>query len=473
MTVGNFMPFLFSINSFHLTIGVKFESEVPTRHEFLNFDANNRGVLPPSCVLSKTQNVSTSKMKLQKSIALPMMATSLSAQYVPPTPSTTLHVSGGSVMAPYIPPTPPATAYIASVVAPATSSVTRRKCKPRGTPSADGNVAAATTAAYAAPSVAQVVASATTASYVPSFPSYVAPPPAPAYVAPQPATTYGPPPLEPAATTSSDYAVQQTVQPDVTSEAATTTSQAPPSEPTPAPSVQMQVDDTATVAPAPAPQVEVDTAATTQTPQKTTETVEQPMKQSKKSTGGSGRAGGIPDCNQIDSITSSYQSTGVIAQDAVNLSNAVRQYVGGVIGVDMPEITWNDNMALGAAQHAQYSVRNNCGLTHNVDPTSYFPNRVGQNLYARYGGGVGNEAAMAVASIAGWVGLTECNAYNNRNSFQDTFETWGHYSQVLAPQSVQIGCASVPCGSGVVVACDYYPPGNNGNGATIRIGNGY
>ncbi|KAI9336970.1 CAP domain-containing protein [Obelidium mucronatum] len=182
---------------------------------------------------------------------------------------------------------------------------------------------------------------------------------------------------------------------------------------------------------------------------------------------------GIPDCNAIASITQNFKATGDMAADAVNLSNQVRQYVGRVIGVTMPPVEWSSAIAQGAAIHAQTSVNNRCNLKHNVSPTAFFPKSVGQNLYMQMGIATGDDANVILA-ISAFVSPSECNAYNTRQRGVDTFEEWGHYTQVLWPSSTQLGCAVVRCASGgFVTACDYFSPGNIGNSDTIKIGNGY
>ncbi|KAJ3025130.1 UNVERIFIED_CONTAM: hypothetical protein HDU68_007442 [Siphonaria sp. JEL0065] len=186
------------------------------------------------------------------------------------------------------------------------------------------------------------------------------------------------------------------------------------------------------------------------------------------------QSNGIPDCNQIATITQNFQKTGDFAADAVNLSNQVRQYVGSVIGVTMPLITWNPQIAQGSAIHAQTSVNNGCGLKHDVSPTKFFPKSVGQNLYMQKDLVNGDPDTNIIVAIAAWVSPSECNAYNMRRVGVDTFEEWGHYSQVLYPSSTEIGCEVVGCsGGGFVTACDYSTPGNIGNSDTIKIGNGY
>ncbi|KAJ3230600.1 hypothetical protein HDU81_004406 [Chytriomyces hyalinus] len=283
-------------------------------------------------------------------------------------------------------------------------------------------------------------------------------PPAPVYVAP-PEVTIPPTPTHTTTTAAAELTPAPEPQQDVESAPATTDSPTIESDPAPAP--QPLPDPT----PAPAPQQEI----AAEIPSPAPEVATSPQQTSFPNTGNNGR----PDCDYIASLTSAYKSTGDARTDAVAISNLVRDYVSSVIKIPLPHVTWDEAIAKGAAVHAGPSA-SNCGLTHVTGPTQYFSQNVGQNLYAFYGGQGVSEAGNYIRSVAGWVRPEECNGYNSRRGM-DTFHVWGHYSQVLWPESTKMGCAVVPCqgGRGVIVACDYSTPGNRINGGNIQIGGVY
>ncbi|KAI9352803.1 CAP domain-containing protein [Obelidium mucronatum] len=186
--------------------------------------------------------------------------------------------------------------------------------------------------------------------------------------------------------------------------------------------------------------------------------------------------GKIPDCTKIKAIGDDFIKTGKSTQDVVALTNQIRTYVSGVIGFNIPSISWSDALAQGAAIHLKATLNApNCDLTHDATPTAAFSKPVGQNLYMQVGRSSAENDNFLYA-VNNWV--RECEAYNARKPGVNTFGSWGHYSQVLAPESTQIGCASATCTNGkgngwIVTACDYFNPGNNGDSDTIKIGNGY
>ncbi|KAI8835964.1 CAP domain-containing protein [Chytriomyces cf. hyalinus JEL632] len=180
------------------------------------------------------------------------------------------------------------------------------------------------------------------------------------------------------------------------------------------------------------------------------------------------------DCNVVNQLVSSYVSTSSASNDVVGVHNAVRNYVSQQLKLTKPlaSLVWNQSLAQGAALHGSVGANKGCILEHVVDPTINFPHRVGQNLYMTWGSGLTSISSDAFVDAAAlWI--DECELYDGSN--MNTFHEWGHYSQVLAPESLQVGCASIMCPtvSGYIVTCDYYPPGNWVKNNIISIGNGY
>ncbi|KAJ3237393.1 hypothetical protein HDU81_009491 [Chytriomyces hyalinus] len=180
------------------------------------------------------------------------------------------------------------------------------------------------------------------------------------------------------------------------------------------------------------------------------------------------------DCNAVNNLVSSYVTTSSASNDVVGVHNAVRNYVSQQLQLTKPlaPLVWNSSLAQGAQSHGSVGANKGCILEHVVDPSTYFPYRVGQNLYMTWGSGLTSISPDAFVDAAAlWI--DECKLYDGSN--MNTFHEWGHYSQVLAPESLQIGCASIMCPtvSGYIVTCDYYPPGNWVKNNIISIGNGY
>ncbi|KAJ3403824.1 hypothetical protein HDU80_003683 [Chytriomyces hyalinus] len=180
------------------------------------------------------------------------------------------------------------------------------------------------------------------------------------------------------------------------------------------------------------------------------------------------------DCNAVNKLVSSYVSTSSASNDVVGVHNAVRNYVSQQLKLTKPlaSLVWNQSLAEGAALHGSVGANKGCILEHVVDPTANFPYRVGQNLYMTWGSGLTSISSDAFVDAAAlWI--DECELYDGSN--MTTFHEWGHYSQVLAPESLQVGCASIMCPtvSGYIVTCDYYPPGNWVKNNIISIGSGY
>jgi hypothetical protein len=98
----------------------------------------------------------------------------------------------------------------------------------------------------------------------------------------------------------------------------------------------------------------------------------------------------------------------------------------------------------------------------------------GQNI-AAYGAtdddGLGTAESVAMAITNMWYNGEVNNYlpsyYGQDNPDLNTFELWGHFSQVVWDGSTSVGCASVLCPDGSIftgfqtwfTVCNYYPPG--------------
>jgi uncharacterized protein YkwD len=127
------------------------------------------------------------------------------------------------------------------------------------------------------------------------------------------------------------------------------------------------------------------------------------------------------------------------------------------------------------------TVANSCVYAHNLSPGG---GGYGQNI-AAYGAtgdenlGAAESVAMAITDMwyNGEVNSFLPSYYGQANPDPNTFENWGHFSQVVWNGTTSIGCASVLCPDGSIfqglqtwfTVCNYYPAGNMGGdyGANI------
>ncbi|KAI9353879.1 CAP domain-containing protein [Obelidium mucronatum] len=180
------------------------------------------------------------------------------------------------------------------------------------------------------------------------------------------------------------------------------------------------------------------------------------------------------DCNKVEALVNSFDaSKSDEATNVIKLHNLVRAYVSRQINFSLPSLEWNQSLANGSFVHLAVGGQQ-CTMKHVVTPTEYFPKNVGQNLYMYWSSSGKAPTHPFVAATSSWINQ-ECRNYNG--SDMTTFASWGHYSQVLAPQSTMIGCSMYNC-TGVnkgtyLVDCDYFNPGNVVINNRITIGNGY
>ncbi|KAI9353880.1 hypothetical protein BDR26DRAFT_849392 [Obelidium mucronatum] len=111
-------------------------------------------------------------------------------------------------------------------------------------------------------------------------------------------------------------------------------------------------------------------------------------------------------------------------------------------------------------------------MEHDITATSHFNHSVGQNLYKYWSSDGSVPLHPFVVATSNWINQ-ECQYYNG--SDMNSFHKWGHYSQVIAPQSNLIGCSTFTClnNGGILVACDYFGAGNVVLDGKISIGGGY
>ncbi|KAI4296511.1 hypothetical protein L6164_036461 [Bauhinia variegata] len=126
--------------------------------------------------------------------------------------------------------------------------------------------------------------------------------------------------------------------------------------------------------------------------------------------------------------------------DYVNAHNAARSQV------DVPDITWDNEVAAFAQNYANQRV-GDCQLVHSGGGGQY-----GENL----AGSTGD--LSGAAAVALWVNERANYDYNSNSCVGGECL---HYTQVVWRDSVRLGCAKVRCNNGgTFIGCNYAPPGN-------------
>ncbi|KAK0612547.1 CAP domain-containing protein [Bombardia bombarda] len=133
-------------------------------------------------------------------------------------------------------------------------------------------------------------------------------------------------------------------------------------------------------------------------------------------------------------------------------------------------LTWGDSYASYAATTAA-----SCKFAHDLSPGG---GGYGQNI-AMWGSssnaeGLGASGAMAMSASDQWyngeINQWPAGDYGKANPNMANFEKWGHFSQLVWKDTLQVGCASQLCPAGTMnpsfdawyTVCNYYPPGNMG-----------
>jgi hypothetical protein len=162
--------------------------------------------------------------------------------------------------------------------------------------------------------------------------------------------------------------------------------------------------------------------------------------------------------------TDGRPTTGALAC-IVEQHNAVRAMVQTT--TPLPPLTWSADLA----KYAQQWTDQTCSSPmHRTNP-SLNGQRLGENLYASFGGGT--DAMAGKQAIDGWAAEVQCYTYGafmNGDKCDMTCTSrmnsdgCGHYTQVVWRASTQIGCGVTMCGSGfnmqTEVICNYGPAGN-------------
>ncbi|KAI0149487.1 CAP domain-containing protein [Xylariaceae sp. FL1272] len=133
-----------------------------------------------------------------------------------------------------------------------------------------------------------------------------------------------------------------------------------------------------------------------------------------------------------------------------------------------PALVWNQTIADYAATTAA-----KCVFAHDMSEGN---GGYGQNI-ASFGessgvSALGDEGAISMAATNMWYDgeFTAYAPYFGKIPDMDTFEDWGHLSQLVWSGTTSVGCHAQLCDAGTIFdglsawfsVCNYYPPGNVG-----------
>ncbi|KAE8725294.1 hypothetical protein F3Y22_tig00008957pilonHSYRG00006 [Hibiscus syriacus] len=127
-------------------------------------------------------------------------------------------------------------------------------------------------------------------------------------------------------------------------------------------------------------------------------------------------------------------------EDILKAHNEFRAQVG------VPPLVWNETLAKYAQVYAKKRV-NDCKMEHSMGP-------YGENLAGGY------EDSTIADSVRFWA--TEKPDYDPASGKCKSggFDC-GHYTQIVARKTTNVGCAREKCTNGwYYVICSYYPAGN-------------
>ncbi|GJP64705.1 hypothetical protein CLOP_g21665, partial [Closterium sp. NIES-67] len=140
-------------------------------------------------------------------------------------------------------------------------------------------------------------------------------------------------------------------------------------------------------------------------------------------------------------------SSGVDVAAILEEHNKARQEVG------VPDLAWDEGLALAAQQWAAELASSGCNLEHGG------ADGLGQNLYWK--APVQLNSAEDRAAVQSWLAEKEDWTYSAVQEGCADGKQCGHYTQVVWRDTTHVGCAAAQCadGGGMWV-CDYSPQGN-------------
>lgn len=119
----------------------------------------------------------------------------------------------------------------------------------------------------------------------------------------------------------------------------------------------------------------------------------------------------------------------------------------------LPDFTWDDKLAASSLAWSQQLAINGGGLVHSQS-RDYGENLAADSNSSADQGKLASE--MWYSEKAGYVKLGSPAISNDQS-----FEGYGHYTQMIWRGSVKVGCGSATAAGGMTVTtCRYFPAGN-------------
>lgn len=142
-------------------------------------------------------------------------------------------------------------------------------------------------------------------------------------------------------------------------------------------------------------------------------------------------------------------STGLSAsetQQVLAAHNNARANVG------TPPLAWSGKLSSYAQQWANHLASNGCRMEHRPS-SGKWKQKYGENLF------IGTAGYYGVAdAAAAWE--NEKSAYHDEPIDISTFQSYGHYTQLVWRNTKSLGCGKAECGGKVIIVCNYDPAGN-------------
>lgn len=148
----------------------------------------------------------------------------------------------------------------------------------------------------------------------------------------------------------------------------------------------------------------------------------------------------------------SRRSTPFFAREFLSAHNKVR------MNVTHPLLNWDRKLARYARRWGMKRVAD-CKMIHSYGP-------YGENLF--WGA---LDHWTPTEAVESW--SKEKQFYNPQNNACSEGEMCGHYTQIIWKDSIKLGCTRVKCQTGgVLMICEYDPPGNYVNESPFATANG-
>ena len=178
--------------------------------------------------------------------------------------------------------------------------------------------------------------------------------------------------------------------------------------------------------------------------------------------GGSGNSGGS---GSDESSTASGGGSDNGSAGMPAIMTAAHNQVRRVLGEELPDLTWSDDLATYASEWAESLAMRCNGISHRTQ------NSYGENIAMRGSSRLTVEFSPAEA-VEGWAAEAECWDFGTINGSESCSASCvgalnssgcGHYTQLVWRDTQNVGCGYATCTDGFeyeIWVCNYDPPGN-------------